>query len=120
MKRFLESGLRLPRAFLHLLEPWRDMTIPANPTTLKTIPEMSISIDLSVGAPVKNRDMLELVEFTAWAPKTASTIPAIKMAMDKTLYMGRSPDRERLADQTGDRPRMIRRRMMTTAITSRM
>ncbi len=48
---------------------------PTSPMTAAITPAASIYIALSVGEPVKTREMSELSEFDALTPKTMSKIP---------------------------------------------
>jgi hypothetical protein len=87
----LAGGQPIPASFEsgdhlcpHVLERLSERT---KPVTLKTIPEMSNHMDLSVGVPWKNRDTSELKESDALIPKTASTMPAARSAIPSALFM---------------------------------
>jgi hypothetical protein len=52
-----------------------------------TIPPMSIHIALSVGEPVKNREMSELNDFVAATPEITRTIPPARIASEIILFI---------------------------------
>jgi hypothetical protein len=54
---------------------------------IATIPPMSIHIALSVGEPVKNREMSELNEFVAETPMTIRAMPHATIINDISLFI---------------------------------
>ena len=72
------------KAFYAFLEPKPN---PAKPMTAMTMPATSIQMALSVGEPVKNREMLELNELVAPMPMTVRTTPATRSAIDMGLFI---------------------------------
>jgi hypothetical protein len=63
---------------------------PTSPIMIATTPPTSIHIALSVGEPVKNREMSELNDFDAAAPKIVRRIPPARIASETALFMGKS------------------------------
>jgi hypothetical protein len=57
---------------------------------IATTPPTSIHIALSVGEPVKNREMSELNDFDAETPKIKRRIPPARIASDTALFMKES------------------------------
>lgn len=66
------------------LEPRK---VPVRPMMAATMPPMSIQTALSVGDPVKNREMSELKECIALTPKTMSTIPPTRKTKAMSLFI---------------------------------
>src|SRR5476651_1195439 len=60
---------------------------PSSPTTAAAAPPTSIHIALSVGEPVKKREMSEPNEFDALTPKIISRIPPARSASESGLFM---------------------------------
>jgi hypothetical protein len=60
---------------------------PPSPTIIATIPPIIIHIALSVGEPVKKREMSELNDFVAVTPKTTRTIPPARIASEISLFI---------------------------------
>jgi hypothetical protein len=58
---------------------------PTMPMTNATTPPTSIHIALSVGEPVKKREMSELNDVADMTPKITSRIPPIRSAIDTAL-----------------------------------
>jgi hypothetical protein len=54
---------------------------------IATIPPIIIHIALSVGEPVKKREMSELNDFVAATPKTTRTIPPARIASEISLFI---------------------------------
>jgi hypothetical protein len=63
---------------------------PTSPIMIATTPPTSIHIALSVGEPVKNREMSELNDFAATTPKIVRRIPPARMASETALFMEKS------------------------------
>jgi hypothetical protein len=63
---------------------------PTSPIMIATTPPTSIHIALSVGEPVKNREMSELNDFDAATPKIVRRIPPARMASETALFMEKS------------------------------
>lgn len=60
---------------------------PVSPIRHSTTPPISIHIALSVGEPVKKREMSEPSEFDALVPKIMSMTPTARIARENALYM---------------------------------
>ena len=58
---------------------------------IATTPPTSIHIALSVGEPVKNREMSELNDFDAATPKIVRRIPPARIASETALFMENPP-----------------------------
>jgi hypothetical protein len=58
---------------------------------IATTPPTSIHIVLSVGDPVKNREISELNDFDAATPKIMRRIPPARIASDTALFIEKSP-----------------------------
>ena len=54
---------------------------------IATIPPSIIHIALSVGEPVKNREMSEVNEFVAETPKTTRTMPPARITSEVSLFI---------------------------------
>jgi hypothetical protein len=63
---------------------------PTSPIMIATTPPTSIHIALSVGEPVKNREMSELNDFDAATPKIVRRIPPARIASETALFMEKS------------------------------
>jgi hypothetical protein len=64
--------------------------IPTSPIMIATTPPTSIHIALSVGEPVKNREMSELNDFDAATPKIVRRIPPARIASETALFIEKS------------------------------
>jgi hypothetical protein len=60
---------------------------PTAPTTDATTPPTNIHIALSVGEPVKKREMSEVNDVDAMMPKTMSRIPPARSASETALFI---------------------------------
>jgi hypothetical protein len=63
---------------------------PFDPRNSPSSPPTSIHIALSVGEPVKNREMSELNDFDAATPKIVRRIPPARIASETALFMEKS------------------------------
>jgi hypothetical protein len=70
--------------------PFDPRNSPTSPIMIATAPPTSIHIALSVGEPVKNREMSELNDFDAETPKIKRRIPPARIASDTALFMKES------------------------------
>jgi hypothetical protein len=89
---------------------------------IATTPPTSIHIALSVGDPVKNREMSELNDFDAAAPKIVRRIPPARITSETALFMEKSSfSFSYQAPRKGHRsfvPRMILSKMITMAMAT--
>jgi hypothetical protein len=65
----------------------RSRSSPTTPTMDAITPPSNIHIALSVGEPVKKREMSEVNDVDAMTPNTISTIPAARRASETALLM---------------------------------
>src|SRR3990167_6503418 len=70
--------------------PFDQRNSPTNPITVAIAPPTNIHIALSVGEPVKNREISELTDFVALTPKIISRIPPARIASETTLFIEKS------------------------------
>jgi hypothetical protein len=68
------------------------------------IPETSNQMDLSVGFPLKNREMSELTESVAEIPNTRSKMPTAKTTKANKRVIGLLLNRNRRFDASADYP----------------
>jgi len=71
----------------HSQLPFDQRNSPTSPITVATAPPTNIHIALSVGEPVKNREISELNDFVALTPKIISRIPPARIASETTLFI---------------------------------
>jgi len=64
---------------------------PKNPTIAIINPPVINQTVLSVGDPVKKREMSELSEFEALVPYTIKIMPAARSALEMVLFISFSP-----------------------------
>src|ERR1700736_3201939 len=89
---------------------------PTTPTMDAATPPTNIHIALSVGEPVKKREMSELNDVDAMMPNTISRIPAARRASETALlmffpFMNRhSPDDSRTGVNSSDFPAFLEAR----------
>lgn len=77
---------RLPLQ-LNRLDIFYPRNSPTAPTTDATTPPTNIQIALSVGDPVKKREMSEVNDVDAMMPKIMSRIPPARSASETALFM---------------------------------
>ena len=106
----------------HSQFPFDPRNSPTSPIMIATTPPTSIHMALSVGEPVKNREMSELKDFDAATPKIVRRIPPARIASETALFMEKSSVRfSYQAPQKGHRsfgPRKILSKMITIAMAT--